>query len=88
MAEGLKLVYQDADILVVDKPGGLLTSTHNAEPRPTVGAIMEAYVQRTNQKAQAMVVHRLDRDASGLLVLARNEKAYEHLKDLFLEACH
>ena len=44
---------------------------------------MEAYVQRTNQKAQAMVVHRLDRDASGLLVLARNEKAYEHLKDLF-----
>jgi len=83
LAEGLKLVHHDADILVVDKPGGLLTSTHSDEPRPTVAGIMETYVQRTNQKAHALIVHRLDRDASGLLVLARSEKAFEYLKELF-----
>ncbi len=85
LAEGLRVVHHDADILVVDKPSGLLTSTHSAEPRPTAGGIMETYVRRSNQKARALVVHRLDRDASGLLVLARSEKAYEHLKGLFAE---
>ncbi|MEI8198238.1 MAG: RluA family pseudouridine synthase [Phycisphaerae bacterium] len=81
--EKLKIVYQDTDIMVVEKPPGLLTSTHKTEPRPTTLRILEEFAHRTNQKAQVLLVHRLDRDASGLLVFARNLKAFEKLKELF-----
>ena len=79
----LRLVYQDADILVVDKPSGVLTATDAEEKRPTVLKILTDYVQRTNHKNTAKLIHRLDRDASGLLVFARNEKTYDSLKEQF-----
>lgn len=81
--EGLRLVYQDADVLIVDKPAGLLTATDAHEQRPTVLAILSAYVQRTNHRARALLIHRLDREASGLLVLARNDPAFHALKEQF-----
>jgi 23S rRNA pseudouridine1911/1915/1917 synthase len=81
--EHLKLVYQDADILIVDKPAGLLTATDEEERRPTVLKILADYVQRTNNKAKALLIHRLDREASGLLVFARNENAFHALKEQF-----
>lgn len=85
LAEKLKIVYQDTDIMVVEKPSGLLTSTHSTEPRPTTLRILEEFAHRTNQKAQVLLVHRLDRDASGLLVFARNTKAFAQLKEMFSE---
>jgi RluA family pseudouridine synthase len=85
LAEGLSLVYQDADILIIDKPAGLLTSTHDEEPRPTVIQILNDYVQDQNQKASVQIIHRLDRDASGLLVFARNNTAFTHLKQQFAD---
>lgn len=85
IAEGVEVVHQDADILVINKPSGLLTSTHEDEPRPTAIAVLNDYVQTYNQKAQAFVVHRLDRDASGLLVFARNHGALNKLKAQFAE---
>lgn len=81
--EHLKLVYQDADIIIVDKPHGLLTATDEEEKRPTVLKILTEYVQRTNHKAKALLIHRLDREASGLLVFARNETAFHSLKEQF-----
>lgn len=80
---GLKVVYQDAEIIVVDKPSGLLTSTRASETRDTVVGILNEYVGKSNQKAQALLIHRLDRDASGLLVFARNAAAFDKLKELF-----
>src|SRR4029078_8920374 len=80
LAQGLKIVYFDADIVVVDKPAGLLTATDAQEKRATVLAIWTAYFQRKNTKSQVHLVHRLDRDASGLLIFARNWKAFAGLK--------
>ena len=73
--EGLKILYEDAEILIVLKPTGLLTATDEKEQRPTVLKILTDYVHRNNQKAQLHLVHRLDRDASGLLVFARTQPA-------------
>jgi len=81
--EGLRLLHQDADVLIVEKPVGLLTSTHDDEPRPTAVAILDAYVQKSNHKNRALLVHRLDRDASGLLVFARTPGAFDALKSQF-----
>jgi 23S rRNA pseudouridine1911/1915/1917 synthase len=83
LAEGLKLVYFDGDVVVVEKPAGLLTSTHGAEKRPTALRILQTYFSRQNGKNEIHLVHRLDRDASGLLVFARNWDSHAALKEQF-----
>jgi 23S rRNA pseudouridine1911/1915/1917 synthase len=81
----LKLVFEDADILVVDKPAGLLTSTVPREPRPTALAIVRRYVQEREPAARVGSIHRLDRDASGLLIFSKSDDAYRSLKQQFFE---
>jgi 23S rRNA pseudouridine1911/1915/1917 synthase len=79
----LALVHEDADVLVVDKPPGLLTSTVPRERRPTALAIVRRYVAATDPQARIGLIHRLDRDAGGLLVFSKNDAAYKSLKTQF-----
>ncbi len=79
----LKRIHEDADILVVYKPPGLLTSTTPREWRPTAISIIRNYLADTDRSARPGVVHRLDRDASGLLVFSKIDEAYESLKGQF-----
>jgi 23S rRNA pseudouridine1911/1915/1917 synthase len=81
----LRVVYEDGDVLVVDKPAGLLTSTVPREPRPTLLAKVAEYLARRDPRARVGLIHRLDRDASGLLVFSKNEASYESLKTQFFE---
>lgn len=83
LAEGLKLIHFDADIVVIDKPPGLLTATDAAEKRPTAWRILREYFARQNNRNRIHLVHRLDRDASGLLVFARTREALASLKRQF-----
>ncbi|CAN5510661.1 RluA family pseudouridine synthase [soil metagenome] len=78
----LVLVYEDADLLVIDKPPGLLTSTVPREKRPTALAIVKAYLAG-DHRARVGLVHRLDRDASGVLIFAKSATAYDSLKAQF-----
>ena len=81
MPSGLHIVFEDDDILVVDKPAGLLTSTVADEPRPTLLAKVRIYVHSTSfREARVGLIHRLDKDASGLLVFSKNEDAYRAIK--------
>ena len=68
------VVYEDEDVLVINKPAGLLTSTGPREKRPTALAYAREYDGRIE------LVHRLDREASGLLVFAKNGRALASLK--------
>lgn len=79
----LRLVFEDDDLLVVDKPAGLLTSTVPREKRPTALAKVRAYLAATSPDARAGLIHRLDRDASGLLVFSKTREAYQSLKTQF-----
>jgi RluA family pseudouridine synthase len=85
LAEGLKLVYFDAEIVIVEKPAGLLTATDAIEKRPTAWRILQEYFRRVNHKNKVHLIHRLDREASGLLVFARTWEAYGELKRQFFE---
>ena len=84
--EGLKIVYDDEFLIVIDKPVGIA-----AHPSPgwqgatVVGAIFAAgYQLATSGAAERQgVVHRLDVGTSGLMVVAKNEVAYSNLKDQF-----
>lgn len=77
------IVHEDRDVLVIDKPAGLLTSTVPREPRPTALAAIREYVAQTDPSARLGLIHRLDRDASGLLVFSKTRQAYESLKRQF-----
>ena len=77
------IIYEDRDVLLIDKPAGLLTSTVPREPRPTVLAALRHYLTLTDPTARLGLIHRLDRDASGLLVFSKNNRAYDSLKRQF-----
>jgi len=85
LEENLKLIFADTHIVIIDKPTGLLTSTHDKEPRPTVLKILADYFKRQNAKNQIHLIHRLDKDASGLLVFARTGPAFTALKEQFAD---
>lgn len=85
MAGGLQIVHVDSEIVVVDKPSGLLTATDSIEKRPYVLKMLSNYFKKMNHKNQIHLIHRLDRDASGLLVFARTWDAFRSLKEQFFE---
>jgi 23S rRNA pseudouridine1911/1915/1917 synthase len=80
---GFEIVFEDRDLLVVNKPPGVLTSTVPGEKRPTLLAMVRADVARREPMARVGLIHRLDRDAAGLLVFSKNNAAYESLKRQF-----
>ncbi|MEK7635591.1 MAG: RluA family pseudouridine synthase [Patescibacteria group bacterium] len=84
----LKIIYEDSDILVVDKPAGLLTHPTLKEYRHTlVNALLGCYPEIINVGESPMrpgIVHRLDRETSGLLIIAKNQNTFYFIKEQFL----
>jgi len=80
--QGLTILYEDRDIIVIDKSAGLLTTKAPYEKQKTAQQILTNYVRKGNSKstAQVFAVHRLDRETSGVLVFAKSYKAMEILK--------
>ena len=86
--EGLVVVHEDADIVVVDKPPGVAAHPSPGYEGPTVvGALLAAghRIATSGATERQGVVHRLDSGTSGLMVLARSERAYTLLKQAFRE---
>ncbi len=81
----LSIVYEDEDVLVANKPAGLLTATNAREKRQTLLALVREHVRTKHPRAQVGLIHRLDRDAAGLLVFSKNHQAYLSLKQQFLK---
>ena len=79
------VVYADDDLLVIDKPAGLITSSVPREKRPTALAIARDWAKRERPRAKVGLVHRLDREAAGLLVFSLNNDAHAGLKRQFFD---
>ena len=73
MPEGIKVLYEDRDIIVIDKSSGLLSVKANYETEKTAHHLLTNYVRKGNRKAKIwlFVVHRLDRETSGVLIFAK-----------------
>ena len=80
---GLSILYEDHDILVVDKMSGLLTVSNEKVRENTAYYLLTKYVRKGNQKSRnrVFIVHRLDRDTSGIIVFAKNENAKRYLQE-------
>ena len=84
--EGLTIIYDDQDIVVIDKPIGCAAHPSPGWTGPTVvGALMAAgYSVSTSGPAERQgIVHRLDVGTSGLMIVAKSDKAFHVLKDAF-----
>ena len=84
--DNLKVVYDDSDVIVVDKPAGVAAHPSPGWRGPTViGAVIAAgYQVSTSGAAERQgVVHRLDVGTTGLMVIANNESSYSNLKQQF-----
>ena len=80
--KGLSILYEDRDILVVDKESGLLTVSSATTRDNTAFYLLNEYVRKGNSKSRARVfiVHRLDKDTSGVIVFAKTEDAKRFLQ--------
>jgi 23S rRNA pseudouridine1911/1915/1917 synthase len=81
--KGLTILYEDRDILVVDKVNGLLTVSSERVKEDTAIYLLNNYVRKGNSKSRnrVFIVHRLDRDTSGVLVFAKTENVKRFLQD-------
>lgn len=85
----LNVVFEDADLIVIDKPAGLVV--HPA-PGNATGTLVNALISHCGNSLSGIggvkrpgIVHRLDKDTSGLLVVAKNDRAHKHLSAQFAD---
>ena len=76
-------IHEDDDIIVIDKPAGLLTIATERERHRTAYRMLRDYVAAQPGRARLFIVHRLDRETSGLLVFAKSEPVKRALQTQF-----
>ena len=69
----LDIIYEDKNILVVNKPFGLLTISTPKQNKKTLYHEVSDYVKKSNPKAKIFIIHRLDKDTSGIVMFAKNQ---------------
>lgn len=79
----VKIIYEDKDIIVVDKPSGMLTIATEEEKdnKNNLYETILKYLKKKNSNSRLYVVHRLDKDTSGVLLFSKNEKLKDLLQD-------
>src|SRR3989338_5361733 len=90
-----EIVYEDSEFIVVNKPAGLITHQKNIEDKqpsvvdwvilnyPEQKNIGEPFIASGTKVPRAGIVHRLDKETSGLLLIAKSDKSFYYFKDLF-----
>ncbi len=83
----LKTIFENDDIVVIDKPAGLVVHPGAGNTENTLAnALIAKYpeIEKVGEPHRPGIVHRLDEDTSGLILVVKNQKAFEYFKDLFL----
>ncbi|MGU3400342.1 RluA family pseudouridine synthase [Brucellaceae bacterium D45D] len=85
----LNILYEDDDLIVIDKPSGLVVHPGNGN---WTGTLVNALIYHCGDSLSGIggvrrpgIVHRLDKDTSGVLVVAKNDRAHRHLSDQFAD---
>lgn len=77
----LPIIYEDEEIIVINKPSGLLSIASDKEKGSTAYRMLSDYVQQKDKHNRVFVVHRLDEDTSGVLMVAKNPNIQKALQD-------
>lgn len=76
----LRIIYEDHDIIVIDKQPGILSSP-SSQRSISVKSILDDHLRRSHQKCTSHVIHRLDRETSGLMIYAKNIETAKTMED-------
>jgi 23S rRNA pseudouridine1911/1915/1917 synthase len=75
----LRIVHEDSDVLVLDKPPGMLVHPVGPDPRPTLSHGVAYHLEARGIRTRVRPVHRIDRDTSGLVLFALDARAHQRL---------
>jgi 23S rRNA pseudouridine1911/1915/1917 synthase len=77
----IDIIYEDDDIIVINKPAGLLSIATDNEKEMTAYSLVSDYLKSRNKHNKVFVIHRLDKDTSGVLMLSKKESIKDMLQD-------
>lgn len=77
---GLKILFEDEAVIVIEKEAGLLSVATDMGKARTAHGLVSAYVKIRNPKTKVLVVHRLDRDTSGIMMFVKDKELQRHLR--------
>ena len=80
-----EIIYEDNELVVINKPAGLLSMADAREKEKTAYHLVGEYLKSKDRQARVFIVHRLDRDTSGVLVFAKNENIKHLLQENWQE---
>lgn len=72
--DNIEIIYEDKNIIVVNKPSNLLTVSTNKEKEKTLYHLVSEYLKKNNKNSKVFVIHRLDRETSGIVMFAKSTK--------------
>jgi 23S rRNA pseudouridine1911/1915/1917 synthase len=84
--QGLSIVFEDPYIIIIEKQAGLLSIATATEKEQTAYSILSDHVKKRDPKNKIFVLHRLDRDTSGVMMFAKSEKIHQLLQNSWKEA--
>jgi 23S rRNA pseudouridine1911/1915/1917 synthase len=83
----IEIIYEDDDVIVIDKPAGVLSQKAKSSEAPAVSDFLVKHYPKIKEVGEDEqrygIVHRLDKDTSGVIIIAKNNKSFEFLKDQF-----
>ena len=84
---GIRILHEDPDVIVIEKPAGLLVQALRHGREPSVEAILADYVRKGQWKSrkQVYLVHRLDRETSGVMMVAKTEAVQDYFRSSWNE---
>ena len=83
---GVKIVFEDAHLVVIDKRAGLLSMATDLEKEKTAYSLLSDHVKRSNSRNRIFIVHRLDRETSGLMMFAKSLAVQQALQEEWPES--
>ena len=77
----LDIIYEDQEFIVINKPSGMLSISDGKEKEKTAYHMVSEYLKKQDKRNKVFIVHRLDRETSGVLMFCKNEKIRDLLQD-------
>jgi len=77
----MNLIYEDEHLLVIEKSAGLLSVATQKDNEETAFSILKSYVKKSHHHSELYIVHRLDRDTSGVMMFAKTKEIQQKLQD-------
>ena len=81
----IEIIYEDEDLLVVEKPAKLLSVATNKLEQNTLHGKCVDYLKQQDNKSWCYIVHRLDKETSGIMLLSKNKQSKDYLQEQFAQ---